>query len=418
MARSGSGRPARPGAALTLLVALAAAGSVCGPSQASPVEREVVIGGLFSLTGSWSTLGQSARATMEIAVEDVNRYLEGNAAGIRFVPAIEDTRLDPGRALEQARNLQARGAQILIGPQSSGEIEHLRSFVEDAGLLLVSTSSTAAALAIPDDNIFRFTPTDSLESVAITTLMWDDGVRAVVPVWRQDAGNAGLARATHANIVARGGTVYEGVSYVPDTVRFEPIVAALSAQVRQAIEHHGAGAVGVYLAAFDEVVPLFARAHADPILGSVRWYGSDGVARSEALLKSPEAVAFAIRTDYPAPLFGLDEGARDIWEPLAKRVRERGGREPDAYALAIHDALWVAARAYVASGAPLDLERLKHAFTTAAASHYGATGWTVLDDAGDRRYGDFDFWGIRTDNGVPRWVRVGRYAARTRLLVR
>ena len=412
MARTGSR------AALTLLVALAVAGSTCGPSPAKPVGREVVIGGLFSLTGNWSTLGESARATMEIAVEDVNRYLEGNAAGIRFVSAIEDTRLDPGRALEQARSLQARGAQILIGPQSSGEIEHLKSFVEDAGLLLVSTSSTAAALAIPADNIFRFTPTDSLESVAITTLMWDDGVRAVVPVWRQDAGNAGLARATRANIVARGGTVYDGVPYAADNDRFEPLVAALSAQVRRAIDRHGAGSVGVYLAAFDEVVRLFAAAHADPVLSSVRWYGSDGVARSEALLKSPEAIAFAIRTGYAAPLFGLDEGAHDIWQPLAERVRARCGREPDAYALAIHDALWVAARAYVASGAPLDLERLKHAFTTAAASHYGATGWTVLDDAGDRRYGDFDFWGIRLDNSMPRWVRVGRYAARTGLLVR
>jgi branched-chain amino acid transport system substrate-binding protein len=378
----------------------------------------VVLGGLFSLTGEWSNLGQCSSIAMELAVQDVNRYLEGNAAGIRFATAIEDTRLDPRRALEQARDLKARGAQILIGPQSSSEIEHLRSFVDDAGLLLVSTSSTATSLAIPADNIFRFTPTDSLESVAITTLMWDDGVRAVVPVWRQDAGNAGLARATRANIVARGGTVSDGVPYVADSDRFEPIVAALSAQVRQAIDRHGARTVGVYLAGFDEVVRLFAAAHVDPVLGSVRWYGSDGVARSEALLKSPEAIAFAIRTGYPAPLFGLDEGAHDIWQPLAERVRARCGREPDAYALAIHDALWVAARAYVASGAPLDLERLKHAFTTAAASHYGATGWTVLDDAGDRRYGDFDFWGIRTDNGQPRWIRVGRYAARTGLLVR
>jgi branched-chain amino acid transport system substrate-binding protein len=404
------------GAALTLLAALAAAGNV--GSQAKPTERDVVIGGLFSLTGNWSTLGQSARATMEIAVEDLNRYLEGNAAGIRFVSAIEDTRLDPELALEKARALQARGAQILIGPQSSGEVEHLRSFVQEAGLLLVSTSSTAAALAVPGDNIFRFTPTDSLESVAIATLMWGDAVRAVVPVWRQDPGNAGLARATRANIVARGGTVYEGVPYAADTKRFESTGAALSAQVRQAIDRHGAGSVGVYVAAFDEVVHLFAAARADPVLGSVRWYGSDGVALSEALLNSPDAVAFAIKTRYAAPLFGLDEGARDIWASLAERVRARAGREPDAYALAIHDAVWVAARAYVASGAPLDLERLKHAFTTAAASHYGATGWTVLDDAGDRRYGDFDFWGVRAGSGVPGWIRVGRYAARTGLLVR
>ena len=39
---------------------------------------------------------------MEIAVEDVNRYLARNPARVRFVAAIEDTRLEPDLALERA----------------------------------------------------------------------------------------------------------------------------------------------------------------------------------------------------------------------------------------------------------------------------------------------------------------------------
>src|SRR5690606_39145678 len=159
---------------------------------------------------------------------------------------------------------------------------------------------------------------------------------------------------------------------------------ALRVQVEQAIAQHGAAHVAVYLAAFDEVVQLFASAATDPVLGLVRWYGSNGVALSDALVNNPPAAGFAIRTGYPNPVFGRDAGAREIWEPLVAEIRARTGLEPDGFALAVYDAVWVVARAYIASGATQDIERLKQAFTTAALSGYGATGWTVLDEAGDR----------------------------------
>jgi branched-chain amino acid transport system substrate-binding protein len=399
-----------------LLAALLPALGACGAP--APREREVLLGGLFSLTGTWSTLGQNGRAAMEIAVEDVNRYLEGNAAGIRFAAAIEDTRLEPELALAKAQALQARGVQLLVGAQSSAEVAHLKPFVDANDLLLVSPSSTAGSLAIPGDNVFRFTPTDSLEGVAVSALMWDDGVRAIIPVWRDDAGNAGLEKATRARFGALGGTVLEGVRYGPDTQDFGATVAALAAQLRPVLARRGRDEVAIYLAAFDEVVQLFARARSDPALASVRWYGSDGVALGEALVSSAEAAEFAIRTGYPNPIFGLDEGARDIWAPLAERIRARTDLEPDAFALAVYDEVWSIARGYVASGATRDIERLKRAFTTAAASGYGGTGWTVLNEAGDRKYGDFDFWAVQQEEGRPRWTRVARYESRTGRLVR
>lgn len=409
-----------PGAlrTVTALMAMAASVAGCASMPDVPRDREVLLGGLFSLTGNWSSLGQTSRAAMEFAVEDVNQYLAGNAAGVRFVAAIEDTRLEPELALERAQALRARGAQLLIGPQSSAEVAFLKPFVDENALLLVSPSSTAGTLAIPGDNVFRFTPADNVEGVAVSALMWEDGIRAVIPVWRDDAGNAGLVAAARARFSSLGGSVLEGVTYDASTQDFSATVTALRAQVEQAIAQQGRGRVAVYLAAFDEVVAIFTSAGADPVLGSVRWYGSDAVAHSAALLGDPQAVEFAILTGYPNPVFGLDEGARDIWEPLVQRIRARTGLQPDAFALAVYDAVWVVARGYVASGATLSIERLKQAFMTAAGSGFGATGWTVLNEAGDRRYGDFDFWAIRLDDGVPRWTRVAQYQTRTGRIVR
>lgn len=418
MSQQHDSRPCRRRTGALALVGLSMVAASCASTPSEPREREVLLGGLFSLTGNWSTLGRTGRAAMELAVEDVNQYLAGNAANIVFVAAVEDTRLEPALALDRAQALRARGVQLLIGPQSSAEVEQLKSFVDANGLLLVSPSSTAGALTIPGDNVFRFTPADSLEGVAVSAMMWEDGIRAIVPVWRDDTGNAGLEKATRGRFSALGGSVLEGVRYGAGTFDVAAILAGVDAQLRLAIQQHGDDRVAVYLAAFDEVVALFSGASSEPLLGSVRWYGSDGVARSEALLGSPEAVEFAIRTRYPNPIFGVEEGAREIWEPLVARVRARTNLEPDAFALAVYDAVWVVARGYVASGATLDIEKLKHAFTTAAASGYGATGWTVLNEAGDRRYGDFDFWAIRMNGDEPSWTRIARYESRAERLIR
>lgn len=390
----------------------------CTDSTEPLSERVVLLGGLFDLTGNWSTLGKASQAAMELAVDDVNQYLAGNAANLRFAVAIENTRLDPDTALQKAQALHARGVQLLIGPQSSAEVARLKPFVDANAMLLVSQSSTAGSLALAGDNVFRFTPSDSLEGVAISALVWDDSVRVIVPVWREDPGNAGLVTAVRARFAALGGTVLEGLAYDARTTDFAATAAGLAAQVHAAVEEHGRDSVAVYLAGFDEVVGLFGAVSADPILGSVGWYGSDGVANSAALLRDLPTSEFAVRVGYPAPVFAVEEGARDIWSPLAERIRAETGEEPDAFALAVYDAVWVVARGYVASGATSDIEKLKHAFTTAASTHYGATGWTALNAAGDRKYGDFAYWAIRMDGGAPQWERVAHYETRTGRLVR
>jgi branched-chain amino acid transport system substrate-binding protein len=409
----------RRGAVVIMALAtLATTGAAVASLPTEPRDREVLLGGLFALTGDYAWWGVTTEAAMELAIEDVNRYLAGNAAGVRFAAAIEDVRYDPELALEKARALQARGVQILIGPPTSEQVAHLKSFVDLQGVLLVSPSSTAGSLAIAGDNIFRFTPSDSIQGVAVSRMMWEDGIRAIVPIWRDDPSGSGLVAATNAAFMALGGIVLDGVSYGPATEDFAATAAALRAQVDQAIARHGTGRVGIYLAGFNEVAELFAMVDTDPVLGELRWYGADSTARLERLINDSRAAEFAIRSGFVSPVFGMDEGARDVWEPVVARIRARTAREPDARALAVYDAVWVVARGYIASGATQDVERLKRAVTTAAARHYGATGWAALNEAGDRRHGDFDFWAIRVEDGTPRWTRVAVYESRMERLFR
>jgi branched-chain amino acid transport system substrate-binding protein len=392
---------------LALLVVISCL--VAPSSKASSAHQEIVVGALVSLTGEWSSLGEASQVMLAITADEVNAYLAAIGSDLRFKCLVEDTRLDPDEALRQLQNLAAQGVKIVIGPQSSAEVAMLKSYADAHGILLLSQGSTASSLAIAGDHVFRFVPDDTHEAEAMSALLWADGVRVVVPISRTDTGNEGLQIALKRIFENLGGTVVEGVGYGPETMDYSAVVQSLSAKVRQAVDQYGSPSVGIYLTAFAEVVAIFQLAQSDPILSSVPWYGSDGVALSPALINDGQAAQFAIRAGYPNPTLGLNEQARPIWEPLTDQVRAQLGRDPDAFALAAYDAFWVAALTYLVTGEANDVETVKGALGPTANLFFGATGWTALNEAGDRRYGDYDFWAVRDANGTPQWVRVARY---------
>ncbi|MFZ0515012.1 MAG: hypothetical protein WAM14_25660 [Candidatus Nitrosopolaris sp.] len=47
--------------------------------------------------------------------------------------------------------------------------------------------------------------------------------------------------------------------------------------------------VGIFLVAFDEVVLIFIQAQDRPVLSTVKWYGTDGTAQNEALVRNSSA---------------------------------------------------------------------------------------------------------------------------------
>ena len=125
----------------------------------------------------------------------------------------------------------------------------------------------------------------------------------------RDDGNLGLQTSAGASFTARGGTVLDGIVYAADQTDFSATVADLDARVGAAIAANGADAVGVYLPAFDEAAAALRRRRGLPALAGVRWYGSDGVVASPALLvptrrRSPTRSAIRARSSasIPTPL--------------------------------------------------------------------------------------------------------------------
>ena len=372
--------------------------------------REFKIGVLASLTGSGNSLGQDTVAALQIATDQLDAEAKANQGGYRFHLFVRDTQQDPVKALAAIKDLDKRGVQIIVGPQTSAEVAMIKPFADAHNILVISQGSTASSLAIAGDNIFRFCPNDKREAAAIVALMQHDGIHAIVPLWRNDAGNNGLHDSVKAAFENIGGTVTSGFQYQPTTTEFSAATASVASQI-QSLVTAGAdpNSIAIYLAAFDEAVGVFHSAAANSTLSSARWYGSDGVALSAALTGDASASAFAASAYYPNPTFGLDDALQNLWQPVANAIEARTGITPDAFALSAYDALFVVERALRVTGNLKDFSSFKSAFVDAANAYSGVTGSTALDTAGDRLSADFDFWAVRQVNGTFSWVRIGTY---------
>lgn len=378
--------------------------------RAADSQQTVKIGVLATLTGSGFSLGRDTVAALRIAAADIqNIRPQYNPVRFRFL--VRDTQHDPTRALNAIQDLHARGVKIIIGPQTSSEVAMIKPFADAHDILVISQGSTASSLAIPGDNILRFCPNDRREAEALVALLQHDGIRAIVPLWRNDAGNNGLHDSVKIRFQALGGRVTSGFRYQPTTSNFSAATNAVASQIGSLI---GSGvnpsAVAVYLAAFDEAVDVFHSAEGSPTLANTAWYGSDGVALSAALTADSSAAGFAASVGYPNPIFGLPDSLRNRWQPIADEIEARTGITPDAFALSAYDALFVVNLALQHPKPLKNFDRFKAAVIEEADHYQGVTGSTALDPAGDRLSGDFDFWAVRLRNGNYTWVRVATYS--------
>lgn len=361
---------------------------------------EIIIGALLPLSGDLSFSGEAAKATLELALEDVSTYLAEEEPGITVRLIIEDTETNSTVALEKIKKLKQAGAIFVIGTDSSAELEAVKPYADANGLILISHGSTAHSLAIAGDNVFRLLPCDDNQADAITALMQKDGIKVVVPIWRGDVWGDGLHNAMKIRLEALGGMMYEGVRYKPET-DFSAEAAALSSEVSKAVSTYGKDQVAVHYIGYNEAVVFFDRAKNNAAL-KVRWYGSDGTALDSNLINYKEVARFAVETGFVTPFYSIEI------KDLEERVKATYGTT-HVFGLVAYDALWLSVLTYMASDKSTDVNVLKKTLVKTAGSYQGATGVTELNEAGDRRFATYDIWAIQEKNGTFNWERVDKY---------
>jgi ABC-type branched-subunit amino acid transport system substrate-binding protein len=395
----------------------------------------VTLGAILPITGISSSLGESEEAALKIAIKDINEYFSNTTnsskTGVGLI--IEDTQSNPAVSLEKLKHLAAKGIKIVIGPGTSAVLQAIQDYATKNGILLISPSSTAPSLAIRNDNVFRFVPDDTHQAQAISRQIWNDGIRVIIPFWRTDVYGNDLVSAMKKSFQQLGGIVADGIGYKPYTGDFsaslnrinfiiwDQHLKALSSKLNQAISQYGVNKVGVYLVVFDEVAPIFIQAQSHPVLSMVKWYGSDGSAMNNKLIRNHEAAIFAVKTGFANPIYAVENDNDNRFKRFEAQIHEQIERTPRSYAGVAYDILWVAALAENNTKATHDINYLKNTIVKIADSYNGITGNTTLNQFGDRKYGDYDFWAIRNSsnnnsnsNDAFTWKRIGKYTYDTR----
>lgn len=146
--------------------------SGCGQNQANPdsqgekIAEEIKIGTIGPLTGNIATYGLSTKSGVEVAVDEFNNNGGINGRPIKLIS--EDTRGDQTEAANAASKLidQDKVAAI-VGGVISSETMTAGPITDDAKIVMISSSSTAAGVPEIGDYIFRNCLSDEIQAIQL-----------------------------------------------------------------------------------------------------------------------------------------------------------------------------------------------------------------------------------------------------------
>ncbi|MDW7731757.1 MAG: ABC transporter substrate-binding protein [Methanolobus sp.] len=383
------------------LLATFLSGCVESSEGATSESEDITIGALLPLTGDLASIGEANQIAIEVSASDINGYFSGLGSGKNVKVIVKDTGSDPATALEQLKALDEMGVNIVIGPQASDEAEGVLEYATENEIILLSTASTASSLAIPDDNLFRFVPDDTNQGMTLAIFMDDEGTDVVIPIYRNDSWGTGLADEIRKNFETLNGSVLEGVTYDSEDTNLSAEVEALNEKVVAATSENEGASVAVLLCSFGEATDIFKLAKEYPALSEVDWYGTDGMALNKELINDDEAAAFAAKTNLRASMYGYVI-ANDRYQEVGPRIEEKLGRTPESYALTSYDALWIATFADL-DAIPDDDQSVKMAVNALSETYWGISGWTILNENGDRKYWNYDIWTVTGEDRSLQW---------------
>ena len=174
-------------AALSIIAAAAGAAPDNAHAQSGGIPDEVVIGGVFDVTGNWSQEGEEGKSAAEQAINDFNEYLATIGANWRMSMQVEDAQANASVALEKVQSLKGRGIDLLVGMGFSSHIQSTKGYIDASNMLAISHGSQAANLAI-DDSIFRLRPDDNSQAPVVNAMLEDAGIEVLATVTRETRG--------------------------------------------------------------------------------------------------------------------------------------------------------------------------------------------------------------------------------------
>lgn len=198
---------------LVILVLAALLLSACGDDEETtetggqtPAAATYTIGFVGALTGDNANLGINIRDAMKVAIEQENA-----AGGAKIQMKEFDTAGDPAQATTiKDRFLNDQSVIGIVGPAFSGETKALIPSIQAAGLVMISSSATNAALptVVPNASVFhRVIADDALQARGVVEYLSKDSAKTLTVVHDNTEYGKGLADEVAKGAAAKGITV-------------------------------------------------------------------------------------------------------------------------------------------------------------------------------------------------------------------
>ncbi len=366
------------------------------------LQGEVTIGLILPLTGDLATHGIENHEGSKYGVVEFNKFLQEIGQEWHLKMVSEDSATNPVIALEKLTALNAKGIGIVVGPETSSNIRNIKGYSDSNNMLLVSCCSSAPALAIPNDSVFRLVPDDRNQGTALAKLMRHEGIEVLVPVWRGDTWGDGLSAATIKSFSERGGIVDDGVRYNPESPEFSASTSLLASSVRDYVNEYGSDKVAVLFLGFAEVLQFMQSAHEHEVLDDVRWFGPGANTKEHKLIDDPIGLDFSTNVQFTTVQFAASKNP--IYEKVQAHLTESLGVEPNTFVHSSYDAVWIIGLAMLETQST-DVSIIKEKIPEIANNYSGSIGPTTLNEAGDLAQADYEVWGIRDAH----WINLGKY---------
>ena len=349
--------------ALALSVAVVATG--CGKKGGG--ENEIVVGHFASMTGANATFGQSTDKAIRLAVEEVNAaggLLDGKK--IKLV-----TQDDAGKASETSvvvtRLINDEGAKAILGEVASGLSLVAGPIAQEAGVPMISPSSTNPEVTRAGDYVFRVCFLDAFQGYVGAKFARDnlEATKAAILYDQAEPYSDGLAKDFKRNFVEMGGQIVLEQAYTGGNLE-------VSSQL-QSIKSSGAEVI--YLPGYYGSVGTIIRQARDAGI-TAPFLGGDGWDSAElARIAGP-----AIDGNYFTNHYSAEEERPEV-QSFVKKYKEKYGEVPDGLAALGYDAAKVLFDAITRAGTT-DGKALRDAIA-ATKDFKGVTGTFSIDENRD-----------------------------------
>ena len=298
-------------------------------------------------------------AGARLGLEDFNQYLDEKDAHWELVLVSRDTRPDSSYGSDYSSQLieelhTQEGIRAIVGPQFSSNTAAVKEYADANNILVVSPSSTATSVSIPSDSIFRVTPDDSNQSIALAQLLSESNITTIVILHRDNNWGNGLRDGITSEFEELDGNIHTTISYSAEGDDYSDTVQMLSEQVSSALLSTS-GNVAVMAIGYDEIAQIMDLASGLPNsqLDKVRWFGTDANHGSELMInttQNPNVVRFANDVEFIAVQAAFQPSS--LSESVGERIISALGMQTllGTYAYGSYEAVWLIGLAIESAG--------------------------------------------------------------------